>query len=195
MVNIYNFEKTLKVKWIKQLSIKTDAWTITPNHYQILDVLRFGKDFPKHLLGTINNPFWESVFNAYDFFQVKLSNKLDKNVLSEPLWYNDAIKLEYIQLWDRKGLNSLCDLFTDFGEFKTRQVLNESYKLNLNFIDFHRLVKSIPREWVNDIKDKFIEPAEESPWCPIVSRLIMANSKKNPIVFFFIESECYYTHS
>ena len=107
---------------------------------------------------------------ASDFFQDKLSNKLEKNVFSEPLWYNDAIKLEYIQLWDRKGLNSLCDLFTDFGEFKTRQYLNENYKLNLNFIDFHRLVKSIPKEWVNEIKDNFIEPAKESPWCPMFSR-------------------------
>ena len=180
MVNIFSFEKTLKVKWVKQLCTKNDAWTIIPTKYKIHTLLEYGNKFPQHLLKSVDNPFWASVIRAFSYLKDK-SCKNPVSIFSEPIWFNEPIKLEYIKLWDKKGLKCVGDLFNSWGELKTREELQISFKICVNFIDYYRMVKAIPEVWLTQIRENFEDPTHESPWCPMFTRLILSNTKKKPV--------------
>ena len=59
---------------------------------------------------SVDNPFWASVIRAFSYLKDK-SCKNPDSIFSEPIWFNEPIKLEYIKLWDKKGLKCVGDLF------------------------------------------------------------------------------------
>ena len=111
MVNIFSFERTLKIKWVKQLNSQQDAWTIIPIKYNIHCLLEYGNKFPKKLLHSVNNPFWRSVVESYAYVQELCCIDPGLTIPSEPIWYNDPIKIGYIKLSDQKGLKCVGDMF------------------------------------------------------------------------------------
>ena len=64
MVDIYNFERALKVNWIKKLlSQKKSLWNqMFKQIYKSCDkVIQFGDQWCVKMLPTIKNPFWKDV--------------------------------------------------------------------------------------------------------------------------------------
>ena len=181
MVNIFTFEKSLKIKWVRQLNSKHDAWTIIPTKYKIHCLMEYGNKFPNNLLHTVNNPFWRSVVESFAYFQELCCSDPDLTILSEPIWFNDPIKIGYIKLWDQKGLKCVGDLFNLRGELRTRQDIQNSFDIRMNFLDYHRLVKAIPEDWTTQIKENPGDNMSQSPWCPTFTRKVLANTKDNPV--------------
>ena len=181
MVNIFSFEKTLKIKWVKQLNSKQDAWTIIPTKYNIHCLLEYGNKFPKKLLNSITNPFWRSVVKSYSYIQELCSTDPDLTILSEPIWFNDPIKIGYIKLWEQKGLKCVGDMFNTWGELRTRQEIQEMFNININFLDYLRIVKALPEKWIKKIRENQNQNMSPSPWCSTFSRKVLANTKDNPV--------------
>ena len=49
------------------------------------------------------------------------------------------------------GLFFINDLLTDMGEFMGYDNFQETYNLNMNFVDFYSLMHSNPRPWKTEI--------------------------------------------
>ena len=46
MVNIFRFEETLKIKWLKKLVLSKEVWTNIPFNYGIEQICKFGPEYP-----------------------------------------------------------------------------------------------------------------------------------------------------
>ena len=180
MVNIEKFEKTLKVKWLKRLLNCNDVWKIIPETYGIDKVCRYGKSFLKTILNNVRNPFWSSVVIALQQFEQIYVEDDEINPRHFPIWFNPMINLPFVKKWDDRGIRWIGDILGRNGELKTRAMLSEEFKVNINFIDYTRLIRSIPQEFitlVNEFDEEVI-----GPWCQEHILTILGDNKCNQLV-------------
>ena len=72
-----------------------------------------------------------------------IHNQIELSMHS-PIYFYPNINITFVKKWDEKGLKCLGDIFEEHGSLKTREKLSDDYKINFNFIDYTRLIKSIP---------------------------------------------------
>ena len=68
MINIFNFEKAIKVSWIKKIIFQTNSqWykLLFCMHSEFNKILQFGDDWCTKLLGKVQNQFWQNVLNDW----------------------------------------------------------------------------------------------------------------------------------
>ena len=178
MVNVERFEQTLKVKWLKKILQSPETWTDVPLKYEIDKICRYGQDYAKNILQTIKNPFWSSMIIATASFQQKLNELYpNNNVLEEPIWFNPNLKIPFIRKWDNKGLRKIGDLFNDLGRIKSREQLMKDFNLTINFIDFTRISRAIPQNYLLKILE--VGEKETAPWCQQFVSTILSDNKNN----------------
>ena len=72
-------------------------------------------------------------------------------VTQQVLWYNSLIKsngkLLFYKKWAKLSIVKFEQLLSD-TRLKTCQELIEQYGKGINIIDYHRLIKAIPKEWI-----------------------------------------------
>ena len=120
--------------------------------------------------------FWSSMIIATASFQQK-RNELypNNNVLEEPIWFNLNLKIPYIRKWDNKDLRKIGDLFNDLGRIKSREQLMNDFNLTINFIDFTRITRAIPQNYLLRISE--VGEKETAPWCQQFVSTILGDNK------------------
>ena len=89
MVNIFRFEETPNIKWLKKLVLSKEVWTNIPINYGIDQIRKFGPEYPKQILCNIKNHLWSSVVNAIILFQaIHLEDHPVILTHNEPIWFN-----------------------------------------------------------------------------------------------------------
>ena len=181
MVNVERFEKTMKVKWLNRMLSSNDVWKVIPETYGIDRVCRYGKNYLSTILKNIKNPFWVSMISALQQFeQIYVVDNSDSNPRHQPLWFNPDIKLPFIKKWDEMGIRWIGDIMDNNGEMKTRAMLSEEFHVNINFIDYTRLIRSVPKELILSAKD--FDGDEIGPWCQQHIMAILGDNKCNQMV-------------
>ena len=61
--NIFLFDKTLKLSWLRRYIKSSSKWTVIPN-----DILKFGPDYLHRILELTSNPFWKDVIKSLEIF-------------------------------------------------------------------------------------------------------------------------------
>ena len=181
MVNVERFEKTMKVKWLKRMLGSNDVWKVIPEAYGIDRVCRYGKNYLSTILKNIKNPFWVSMISALQQFEriYEVDNSVP-NPRHLPLWFNPDIKLPFIKKWDEMGIRWIGDIMDNNGEMKTRAMLSEEFHVNINFIDYTRLIRSVPQELI--LSAKQFDGDEIGPWCQQHIMAILGDRKCNQMV-------------
>ena len=64
MVNFVQFDRSLKVKWLKTLLTSNENWTYLPKKDGICKIANYGENYLQHLTKTLKNPFWISVVKS-----------------------------------------------------------------------------------------------------------------------------------
>ena len=181
MVNVERFEKTMKVKWLKRMLSSNDVWKAIPEAYGIDRVCRYGKNYLSTILKNIKNPFWVSMISALQQFeQIYVVDNSDPNPRHQPRWFNPDIKLPFIKKWDEMGIRWIGDIMDNNGEMKTRAMLSEEFHVNINFIDYTRLIRSVPQELILSAKE--FDGDEIGPWCQQHIMAILGDNKCNQMV-------------
>ena len=128
MINLENFDKTLKVKWIKTLLEGRGFWTKIPEKYQIDKIPKYGPKYLLSLQRTCKNLFWNSVISAVISYQ-KLFSKCnqDASILEEPLWFNSKINLQFIREWDSAGLRIVGDIIDSGLNYKSKEQIETEF--------------------------------------------------------------------
>ena len=179
MVNIINFEQSLKTKWLKKILHSDEVWTLIPKCYNIENVAKYGTNFYKLLLPVINNHFWKSVtVTLHSFHHISVRKNNVNLSINSPLWYNPCINVEYVKQWDIKGLRRLGDLLDDQLNIKTIEKLSEDFDIKFNFLDYLRLKRSIPPK--HSIRN--IEHDLSDPWCQEHILIILGDNKSNQLI-------------
>ena len=181
MVNIERFEQTLKVKWLKRMLNCNDVWKIIPESYHIDRVCRYGNKYLNTILKNVSNPFLASVAIALQQFeQIHVVDNSATDPRHLPIWFNSEINLPFIKKWDDKGIRWIGDIVGQNGELKTRARLSEEFDVNINFIDYKRLIRAIPQELM--ISANEFDGEEVGPWCQHHIMTILGDNKCNHLV-------------
>ena len=79
MVNIYKFEQTLKVKWLKKILQTSETWNIVPIKYGLHKVCRYGQNFLKETIASIKKTSGDQqqkLFTRSKKISIKYSRKM-----------------------------------------------------------------------------------------------------------------------
>ena len=100
------------------------------------------------LLKNVKNKFWIDVLKAYSEI-LKFVNEQDKEeaILSSPLFYNHEIDIGgkplWIKRWYTNGIRYVNGLLTETGDFYSQAVLERTYKIKTNFIQFQGIKQAV----------------------------------------------------
>ena len=95
------------------------------------------------------NPFWKNIINIWKELKESFQGEIDP--LTYPIQvldfkYNSNLAKEIPMLVNR-GIQYISDLLSDTGGLYGYQDFIETYKVNLNLVDFYSLTHQIPRKW------------------------------------------------
>ena len=98
MVNIYNFVKSLKVAWTRQLVMghNQQCFKLSENHYGntfVECISKVGDEWytTKERITYISNVFWLEVFESWKFLCKLQKVKTNSNIFQSRIWYNTDI--------------------------------------------------------------------------------------------------------
>ena len=130
-------------------SLCFDTVLVKVPHYYM-----FGAKYMENKVQDISNPFWHEVFGTWQEYIVHAEPKTISEILSEPLWYNTHLKKNlFIQKWFKNKVVFVKDLFDENGILYSFDRFKETYNVPGTFLDYLRLIKLIPLNWLNKIYD------------------------------------------
>ena len=121
------------------------------------------------------------MLKALNFFR-KIIEKEESSVplLYEPLWYNPLIGLPYIKTWDNKRLRIVRDLISEEAQIKTMDEITNDFGISLNFLNYARLIKSLPSNWTTCSYAWYL--SETTPWCQTFCSLILNDNRISQVI-------------
>lgn len=128
------------------------------------------------------NPFWKDVYYAWTSLTGK---KPDENKLSEPLFFNNNIKINnkpiFFKDWHLCGIKYVNDLINENGSPYTWQEFKTLYNINDNPFRFYSLLHAIPMNWKKRIKECGIKLDEV-----IDTKIQKLKNLKKPSKYFYL---------
>ena len=167
MLNIFSFEKALKVNWIKRLLFQSKTqWTILISEIigklNLSNLYKYGGEYISVVDHKLND-FWQNVFS---YWKILCKNHLinsNSDILQSCLWYNAQISSEplYYRTWVKKGIFYVGDLLKPSGEIMNLTEIENTYDLRVNTFLYYRL-KILLNRFVQRYKQQdyfnFIQP-------------------------------------
>ena len=156
MPHITSFIHALKISWIKKIldPNKKSSWKILlTDLMEDLGGDKFWQYTKPALLQHAKkfNKFWHDVINSWALIQVNQSTT-PEDILSQPLWYNDTIKIGNKPVvyshWIKADIFFIVDLLKDDNTFLSFEEFQEKFRINnSNFLEFYSLLQAIPKIW------------------------------------------------
>ena len=148
MVDIYKFDKALKVNWIRKLlNHPNTQWSRLINvlFKDIDKVISFGDQYYKTLPTKPLNSFWINVLN--DWISLTKSQKIENysHLVRSCIWYNTNIsKIPlFFADWHKKGIYIISDLFDDNGNLLSLKDLNSKFGFKANILNYYTIKAKI----------------------------------------------------
>ena len=138
MVNIYNFEKYLKVSWMRRLQSQSQ-WCIllqeTISEFERIFVM--GPEWCNFLKQNVSNKFWSDVFQSWAYVGKELKINSNSDIMQSCLWYNKHISENqmFLPLWFKKGIYTVGDITDSSGKVLGLVEINAKFNLKVNFLD------------------------------------------------------------
>ena len=173
MVDSDKFERTMKIKWINKVIKGNETWFNIPNKIGIKDLYTFGGDL--HLT-MVTNPYGCWLYKAFQ--KSFYCNDDMPNIEDYPLWYNSKVEIPYIWQWE-KGLRRIKDLFNTEKGMQGRNTFPMEYSINFNFVDYTRIIKAIPKEYINRVFNLYSAPSSRNPWIQPHIKWSITNNKSS----------------
>ncbi|XP_076472586.1 uncharacterized protein LOC143301988, partial [Babylonia areolata] len=144
--NIITFVKSLKLSWIRKLYTGTQTWR------QILlkqcpEIINLNCYEAKRFIKSKCNHFWKDVFVAFDQFNnhVKLQNY--KELVSEPIFYNDKFKVGIVDFcfndWAKKNVYLVKDVLSEDGGFLSHEQFCKKWNIRVKYLHYQSCTQAI----------------------------------------------------
>ena len=94
MISIYNFEKALKINWLKRKLVQTDEqWNILfLEIYRSFDKLfTLGGEWYADTIKLVDNMFWQCVIEYWRPFCKNQMTRTNCEILQSCIWYSSII--------------------------------------------------------------------------------------------------------
>ena len=147
MLNIQEFDRSLKLTWMRKILNQTPEWAEFTKYYRIDYLLVTDTNYHAHIKKTITNPFWKDVSVAYwDWFS-KLKTFCPAPVDSQLIWGNPNLNLPINNNLLRQKIIYIRDLYNNEGIPLTQIELELKTGIKMFFTHYQAIRRSIPQEW------------------------------------------------
>ena len=156
MVNIYHFEKALKINWVKRIFIQMESqWRslLSSTCKDINNLIKFGVNYGIILKQKVLNTFWQRIFEYWSSLTNNLVLNSSSDIVQSCLWYNVHISSEnlYYPLWAEKGILFVGDLLLSNGEILKLKDIERIFKITVNTFYYHR-IKLLRKNFIENNK-------------------------------------------
>ena len=149
MLQLEAFINSMKLTWLKRLCVSNSDWTIVaaqelPN---IWSLLTYGSKKLTLERNRLTNPLYVDLLDALIKFNREYTQSYEEKK-KKKIWFSDFTKYQttMIRGWDHRGLRFIADLYnTDTGEMYSKQELTAVYGIQMTFLCYATLVRSLPR--------------------------------------------------
>jgi len=184
MIDLKSFIQYLKANWLKRAVKKSYRWS-TVSFMAIVetrddDFGRYGVSAVKPKRAT-PNIFWQNVLEAWKSIEESFATKnySIEEILSEPLWHNKHLKSKctLIKNWVKAGILFVKDILDGDGTFLSFEQMRQKYQIRGTFLDFERVKRNIPTEWISLLPIYFSTVGSSVP-IPKLVKIILSPSKQ-----------------
>ena len=139
MINLFNFEKAQKIKWLKYI-LQKEQHTYNLFHEEMRNlesITLFGGEYCAKFCKLLN-PFWKAVFIYWAEFCASQQIKSNEDISNSALWFNKDLATNDIHLpnWSKKGINFVHDIIDTNGNVLPLETLSEKFSLKINFLHY-----------------------------------------------------------
>ena len=148
MVNIFNFERALKLSWIRKLYTMAEKpwyYLFFSTYDNFAKFFKLGVGWTKFLLKAGKNKFWQQVFENWITLNSFHKVQTNTDIMESIIWYNtDIFKTDiYYPHWFKKGIHCIGDLVKSSGKFFNMEEIEQKYDLKVNFLYYNKLKHEI----------------------------------------------------
>jgi hypothetical protein len=159
MINIFMFNKSLKLSWIKRLvNGSKSGWKSIFNIIlgnNLANAFRFGDVYLNTITGNIPNLFWKEVFEYLNDFKIVFKVNV-QNCQFQPLWYNNKVKIDknpvYYKNWANKNVLYINDLLDEYNDILSYKAFCDKFNFKPPFTVFHGLTKAVSKGYKEYLK-------------------------------------------
>ena len=179
MVNVYNFERALKVTWIKKLITQQNSqWyrLLLVMHQNIDKILHFGDQWYFKILPKIKNKFWQNILQDWNIL-IKTQVAKDKSQMFRScIWYNSDISKNtlFFPDWYKNGIYLVGDIMSANDNILSIAELKSKFNFNPNILNNYSIklkVKSFISKQQSLSKWSYIKPTYPFHLDVLVKRL------------------------
>ena len=88
------------------------------------------------------------------------------NIVKEVIWNNRCIKINqktvFFEKWYSKGILKIGDVIDENNNFLSFESLKRKYAIDINFVNYYRIISVIPRQWKQALKQARNETCNQS---------------------------------
>ena len=152
MVNIFNFEKSLKLSWVKRMAKQDKAdWykLLQISIKKLKNIFVLGGEFCTTFIQNVN-PFWKIVFQYWKLYCHTPKASCNQALLSSVLWYNSQISKTnlFYPDWFNSGIHTIADVVDSDGVIYDYKNLKLNYNLNINILNYYT-VKGLVKKFID----------------------------------------------
>ena len=96
------------------------------------------------------NPFWRDIFLNWSTLYGGSTDTVE-GILAQSIWLNNHLKMNnrpmFMKKWIHADVFFVNDLLDGSGEFMSYEVFKNKYNFNVNFLNFHSVLRTIPQTW------------------------------------------------
>ena len=159
LVDIVNKDKSLKLQWIAHImsnpQMKALAYSLLEN--KIGDMIWQTQLSAEHVRKIFKKEsFWVNVMQNWSelTWDTPTGNQETRNQI---LWYNSNICINKIpvcyEFMHKAGINYIKDIVKRNGEFKSVKEVEKEYHVKIPCTIYWGLIKAIPKQWKDWVKD------------------------------------------
>ena len=145
MINIKEFDSTLKMTWIRRLIKEEPDWMEFAEYYKIDRLLYTEVNYHKTILNKCTNSFWISVINAFSSVYNKIKTEIHIEPEMTPVWGNPILNLPFNITLYNANFRYLKDFYIG-NERITQEEIEFYTDKKFPFTDYMAIWNSIPKE-------------------------------------------------
>ena len=148
MINIHNFDKALKISWIKKLVTQPNSqWykLLTVMYENINKTLIFGDQWYNEMSLTVHNQFWHNILKDWQTLKKIQQAQNESELLRNCIWYNSQISKNTIFFpdWYKKGIYLVNDIINTEGKILSIRDLKYKFNINVNILNYYTIKAKI----------------------------------------------------
>ena len=143
MINVYNFERTLKIKWLMHFisGQETDWQTLLCHDIKGLKRLFIlGGEWSNLQISSLN-PFWKTVFTYFKELCRDVKVQTNQDIFSSSLWFNTHIGTDklFFPDWFKHGIHIVGDTINVNGNILSLLEVKNRYNFLVTFLTTSQL--------------------------------------------------------